>query len=161
MNQSHPATPAGDPVRVSDTRAYISEQSPDADSRSRVAHEYASTPKGIAMRAFAHYLHFSDLAGSCADPIEAGVIAGATRAYAGVLQHITGRRNPGEWAAAIDAMSPVSVRQHEHDYRRTATDDGYEYVCDCGAHCPHEWPDDIREEGGGHHCLLCGADGLA
>lgn len=47
----------------------------------------------------------------------------------------------------------------DHDYRRGG-EEGAEWRCECGARCAHVWPDDIREEGGAHHCLLCGADGL-
>ena len=47
----------------------------------------------------------------------------------------------------------------DHHYERGG-EEGLEYLCECGAHCPHKWPDDIREEGGGNYCLLCGADGL-
>ncbi len=87
-------------------------------------------------------------------------------ARAGQPVHFTGRDRAELIAELITVAvqrlaSSCPVAETGHKYKRTATEDGFDHVCECGAHCPHEWPDDLREEGGAHHCKLCGADGLA
>lgn len=65
-------------------------------------------------------------------------------------------------APPIDAPLPVCTvyPDGEHRFKRGG-EEGLDYQCACGMHCPHQWPEDLREEGGAHHCLLCGADGLS
>ena len=58
-----------------------------------------------------------------------------------------------------ETMLTCPIHGSDHVYKRGG-EEGLDYVCECGAFCPHRWPDDMREEGGGHYCVLCGADGL-